>query len=283
MASQPLSPVPYPAAARLPGGEGPVVRHHHGPRLHRAMADPPPGSTGSGPARYRPRAAPAGEDEVTQPAPCSPVLHASSKHPPGNHLRRPATPARTPAAPASDVPGDRIPQARLRLKPGPPGPVEPPPVPHPQPPQPPRRPRPPHPAPPPWPPPTPQPEPPAPPPRPRRRRPLPPPEPGPEPEPIPPPEPPPEPPPQASQRKSRPVPDFPAPAEHPRRGLAARSAPQRRRWPMGRAATASGGGTACRVPGQRTPASGAARSAALARTAPAGPQNCRPSLISSRK
>jgi len=191
MASQPpfTRSVPYPAAARLPGGESPV-RHDHGPRLYQAMANPPPGSTRSGPARYRPRAALTGEDEVTQLARWSPRLHAGTRHPPGNHLRRPADPSRAPAVPASEVPGDRIPQAPLRLKPGPPGPVEPPPVPHPQPPP---RPRPPHPAPPPWPPPTPQPEPPAPPPRPRRRRPLPPPEPEPEPEPTPPPEPPPEP------------------------------------------------------------------------------------------
>jgi hypothetical protein len=202
MASQPLSPVPYHAAARLPGGEGHIVRHDHGPRLHQAMADPLPGSTRSGPASYRPRAALAREDGVTQLARWSPRLHAGSKHPPGNYLWRSTDPARRSAAPASDVPGDRIPQAPLRLKPGPPGPVEPPPVPHPQPPQPPRRPRPPHPAPP-WPPPRPQPEPPAPPAAPRRRRPLPPPEPEPEPEPIPPPEPPPEPLPEASQHTSR--------------------------------------------------------------------------------
>ena len=199
MASQPFSPVRYLAAARLPGGEGPVC-HDHGPRLRQAMADPPPESTRSGPVRYLPGAAFAREDEVREPARWSPGLHAASKHPAENHLRLPADPSRAPAAPADEVPGDPIRPAPLRLKPGPLGPAEPP-VPHPQPP---RRPRPPHPEPPPWPPPRPQPEPPVPPPGPRPRRPLPPPEPEPEPEPVPPPEPP-EPLAEASQQTSRPI------------------------------------------------------------------------------
>jgi hypothetical protein len=65
MASQPLSPVPYLAAARLPGGESPI-RHDHVPRLRQAMADLSPGSMRSRPTRYLLRVALAWEDEVGQ-------------------------------------------------------------------------------------------------------------------------------------------------------------------------------------------------------------------------
>lgn len=111
MASQPFSPVRYLAAARLPGGEGPV-RHDHGPRLRQAMADPSPESTRSGPARYLPGAAFAREDEVREPARWSPGLHAASKHPAENHLRMPADPPARQQRPPTKYPA--IPSGRPR-------------------------------------------------------------------------------------------------------------------------------------------------------------------------
>ncbi len=115
MAPPPLSPVPYLAAGRLPRGQGPV-RHDHGPRLPQTTADPPPGSTRSGP-----------------PGPVEPPPVPHPQPPPRPQPPHPAPPPWPPPRPQPEPPAPPGPRRRRPL-PAPEPEPEPEPIPPPAPP-----------------------------------------------------------------------------------------------------------------------------------------------------